>query len=137
MIKMNDIIEKAKTDKLPVGMHCWGGSGRTGTMVASYLIYKRKDTNAAEKDSYVDDIIKETRKIRPHSIELNTQEEVLHTYWFYLQESKKGDALKKTNDLVKLKEHKLKQLQPDVTDEGDYTLENCKKAREYAVKNVK
>ena len=136
---MNDIIDNAKKSGLPVGMHCWGGSGRTGTMVASYLIYKRKDTQEAKKSSYVDDIIKETRKMRPHSIELATQEEVLHTYWYYLIEVKKGnkDAFEKTKDLVRLKEHKLKDLKPNVKSEEEYTLENCKKARDYAVKNVK
>ena len=47
------------------------------------------------------------------------------------------DALKETKDLVRLKEHRLKDLQPNVKSEEDYTLENCKKARDYAVKKVK
>lgn len=85
MIKMNDIIETAKKNKIPVGMHCWGGYGRTGTMTASYLIYTRRDTDAAKKNSYVNDIIDETRKMRHGSIETRDQEEVLHDYWHHLQ----------------------------------------------------
>ena len=85
MIKMNDIIETAKKNKIPVGMHCWGGFGRTGTMIASYLIYTRRDTDAAKKESYVNDIIDETRKMRSGSIERTDPEEVLFDYWDHLQ----------------------------------------------------
>ena len=139
MIKMNDIIDNAKKSGLRVGMHCWAGCGRTGTMVACYRIYNRKDTEEAKNDSYVDDIIEETKENRPGSIELAIQVEALHTYQYYLQEVKKGnkDALKKTKYLVRLKEHRLKDLQPKVTHEMYYTLDSCKKARDYAVKKVK
>ena len=136
---MNDIIDNAKKSGLPVGMHCWGGYGRTGMMVAGYLIYNRQDTDEAETISFVDDIIEETRKMREDSIEIPTQEEVLHTYLYYLEEVKKGnkDALEKTRALAKWKKHTLRQLQPDAKVEGDYTLENCEKVREYALDNFK
>ena len=134
---MNDIIENAKKNKLPVGMHCWGGSGRTGTMVASYLMYKMKDTEEAKKNSFVDDVIKETRKLRQGSIEINTQVEALYTYWYYLQEVKKGNekALEQATDLEKFKKHYLKNAQPNEK-EIKYTEENCRKAREYALKQI-
>ena len=136
---MNEIIDKAKDSGVRVGMHCWGGFGRTGTMVAGYLIYNGKDTEEAKTSSFVDVIITETRKIRDGSIEIATQEEVLHTYWYYLQEVKKGnkDALGKTRELATHKKHMLRNLQPDVKLEKYYTLENCEKARQYALGEVK
>lgn len=33
-------------------MHSWGDFGRTGTMTFSYLIYTRKNTDAAKKGWY-------------------------------------------------------------------------------------
>ena len=136
---MNEIIDKAKDSGVRVGMHCWGGFGRTGTMVAGYLIYNGKDTEEAKTSSFVDVIITETRKIRDGSIEIATQEEVLHTYWYYLQEVKKGnkDALGKTRELATHKKDMLRKLQPDVKLEEHYDEENCKKARQYALGEVK
>ena len=86
---MNEIIQTYKNSLDRVGMHCWGGSGRTGTMLTNYLIYNRKDTDEAKMSSFVDNIIKETREMRDGSIEIANQVEVLHTYWYYLQEVKK------------------------------------------------
>ena len=136
---MNEIIHNAKDSGVRVGMHCWGGFGRTGTMVAGYLIYNGKDTEEAKTSSFVDVIVAKTRKIRGGSIEIATQEEVLHTYWYYLQEVKKGnkDALLKTRDLATHKKDMLRKLQPDVKLEEHYDEENCKKARQYALGEVK
>ena len=138
-MEMNYIIDKAKNSEVRVGMHCWGGFGRTGTMVAGYLIYNRQDADEADTISFVDDIIAETREMRHGSIEIATQVDVLHTYWYYLQEVKKGreDALEKTRALAKLKKHILRELQPDAEVEEEYTLENCEKAREGALKDFK
>lgn len=38
-IKFSQLIDKNAAAKQPVGVHCLFGHGRTGTMLASYLVY--------------------------------------------------------------------------------------------------
>ena len=54
-----------------VGVHCTGGLGRSGTMVAAYLVSQGLEAHEA---------IEETRRLRPHSIETVGQEQVVVTY---------------------------------------------------------
>jgi atypical dual specificity phosphatase len=59
----NKALQKGK-----VIMHCEGGSGRTGTMAAAYLIGKGFSAKEA---------IEKIRKSRPHAVETKEQEESL------------------------------------------------------------
>lgn len=55
----------------PVVIHCLGGSGRTGTMLACYLV---------SKGIKAYDAIKTIRQIRPSAIETMTQEAIIIEY---------------------------------------------------------
>ena len=54
-----------------VAVHCGAGLGRTGTLLACYLVSTGLPPDAA---------IKEIRRLRPGSIETPTQEAAIHTY---------------------------------------------------------
>lgn len=54
-----------------VVMHCLGGSGRTGTMLACYLVNHGTDPNSA---------IRQVRAVRPSAIETRWQEEAIFLY---------------------------------------------------------
>jgi atypical dual specificity phosphatase len=55
----------------PVAVHCLAGRGRTGTVLACFLVSKGK---AAQ------DAIRIVRELRPGSIETADQEKAVHTY---------------------------------------------------------
>ena len=72
------IDEKINENK-PVLIHCYAGLGRTGTVIAGYLIYKGYPPEEA---------INYVRNRRPGSIQTLQQEITLHIF---------NDALKYTN----------------------------------------
>lgn len=69
---MVDYIHNQINEKRPVAVHCSGGKGRTGTMLAAYLI-KMQHLNAEEA-------IKQMRKMRPGSVESKKQQARLYEY---------------------------------------------------------
>ncbi|MDQ3868561.1 MAG: dual specificity protein phosphatase 23 [Thermoproteota archaeon] len=76
-----DYIQEKIDNNKPVMVHCAAGRGRTGTILAAYLIKKEKLT--------ADQAIRRIRKLRPGSIQSITQENALDMYEKYLQNKKK------------------------------------------------
>ncbi len=62
--------ENIKNDK-PIVLHCLGGSGRTGAMIACYLVTQGRSAEQA---------IAEVRRCRPSAIETHWQEDAIHQF---------------------------------------------------------
>jgi atypical dual specificity phosphatase len=77
--KIISFIHDEISKKRPVTVHCAAGQGRTGTILASYIL-KHLSFNAEES-------IAKIRKLRPPSIE-DSQEKSLYLYENYLQKTK-------------------------------------------------
>jgi atypical dual specificity phosphatase len=68
---------KITKEKKPLVVHCAAGKGRTGTILAAYLL---KQDNISSQDA-----IKKIRSLRPGSIQSKIQEEILHKYETFLK----------------------------------------------------
>ena len=66
-----DFVKQRKAEGKPVAVHCRGGYGRTGTLIACYLISQGKTAEEA---------IDTVRKKRPGSIETAGQENFLKQF---------------------------------------------------------
>ncbi|XP_066533022.1 dual specificity protein phosphatase 23a [Hoplias malabaricus] len=73
-------VETASSRGEGVAVHCMHGHGRTGTMLACYLV-KTRDISGLQA-------IKEIRKLRPGSIETRDQEQAVINFQKYLHETK-------------------------------------------------
>ena len=67
-----DFIHQRLNEKEPVMVHCLAGLGRTGTILASYLV-KYENMSA-------DEAIEKVREIRPGSIQSYPQEEIIFRF---------------------------------------------------------
>ena len=72
-----DFIHRRITNSEPVMVHCLAGLGRTGTLLACYLV-KYQKTSA-------DDAIQKIREERPGSIQSYSQEEMIFQFAKSLQ----------------------------------------------------
>lgn len=77
-----EAIKKANDAGLGAAVHCMAGRGRTGTVLASWLVYQGMNSS---------DAIKKIRQLRPGSIETLDQEEAIHMF---------GRSLKTNNGLT-------------------------------------
>lgn len=66
-----DFVEQAQRSKLPVVVHCRAGMGRTGTLLACYLVHR---------DCPPEEALAQIRRRRPGSIETLAQEAVVREY---------------------------------------------------------
>ncbi len=71
IIDFVDLVNINRVKNRPVAIHCFMGWGRTGTLLAAYLISEGMSANEA---------ITEVREKRPGSIETREQEQVLLKY---------------------------------------------------------
>lgn len=72
--QLNDFVALVNTNRAkhrPVAIHCFMGWGRTGTLLAAYLISEGATAN---------DAIHEVREKRTGSIETHAQEQILYMY---------------------------------------------------------
>ena len=77
LVQAVDFIHRRITNKEPVMVHCLAGLGRTGTVLASYLI-KYQNMSA-------DEAMKKVREQRPGSIQSYPQEEIIFQFAKSLQ----------------------------------------------------
>ncbi|HET7283045.1 MAG TPA: dual specificity protein phosphatase 23 [Nitrososphaeraceae archaeon] len=77
-----DYIQQQISNKKPVMVHCAAGRGRTGTILAAYLIKKENLT--------ANQAIKKIRSMRPGSIQSDRQEMALYVYEQYLNSKTKN-----------------------------------------------
>jgi len=79
--KLDSIVDyidlKIMKENKPLLVHCAAGKGRTGTILAAYLLKKRNISSL--------DAIKKIRIIRPGSIQSKIQEETIHEYEKFLK----------------------------------------------------
>lgn len=64
-------VDRQVRDGCAVGVHCLAGLGRTGTMVACYLVTRGRSA---------DEAIDEVRRARPGSVQTDLQEQAVHRW---------------------------------------------------------
>ena len=79
------IEDQIETWEHPVVVTCQAGMGRTGTVLASYLVYVGYKAEPA---------INLVRELRPGSIQSREQEEAIHKFFDYLREQERERRMK-------------------------------------------
>jgi atypical dual specificity phosphatase len=77
LVSAVDFIHNRITNNEPVMVHCLAGMGRTGTLLACYLVKYQKMS--------ADDAIQKVREERPGSIQSFPQEEIIFQFAKSLQ----------------------------------------------------
>ncbi len=77
-----DFIDNQIANKHPVNVHCAAGRGRTGLVLAAYLL--KKENLSAEQ------AINKIRHLRPGSIQSEVQEVAISMYEKYLKNKEQG-----------------------------------------------
>ena len=75
-----EFVDRALDEGKAVGVHCLAGLGRTGTMIACYLVTLGRSA---------DDAISEVRRARPGSIQTEYQEQAIRR-WAMVQSGESG-----------------------------------------------
>jgi atypical dual specificity phosphatase len=79
-----DFVERQlDTPEAAVAVHCLAGRGRTGTMLACYLVATGLESETA---------IRTVRRLRPGSIETSDQEDIVHSFSEHWLEQKRARA---------------------------------------------
>lgn len=69
--RMIEFIDQQIADERPVAVSCYAGIGRTGTVLACYLVHRGQDPA---------DAIKRIRELRPRSVQTADQEAAIYGY---------------------------------------------------------
>lgn len=80
------VERQLETPKAAVAVHCLAGRGRTGTMLACYLVATGLEAETA---------IRTVRRLRPGSIETSDQEDVVHSFAAHWIQQKRARAERK------------------------------------------
>jgi atypical dual specificity phosphatase len=73
-------VERMNAQSKPVLVHCGEGIGRTGTVLAAYLIYHGDGT---------DEAIRKVRSERPGSVQTLEQEKALHEFENFMKQAQR------------------------------------------------